>query len=162
MMTKNEILYGLSWLLLFNCTSPRQESKMKNDVLDFLDAKEYRFSTNKLDVPSIALDSVSKINGEAFLIGDSTDAGKINLSDSHLFTSDGKDRYPYRRKLHFVLVGDSTCLLVYTEGGFGTHDVIDYLQYKGQYSHLRYETTDILDDTVKLRQYLQRNPPHVK
>ncbi|MEZ4776015.1 MAG: hypothetical protein R3D00_22750 [Bacteroidia bacterium] len=156
-----ETIYIFCSLLLFSCTGTgtgtgtgtKSESEM-NEVLDFLNKKEYRYSVNKSDIPRIVMDSISSINNEFFTIGDSTDEGKISFSDARLFKN-GKDIYEYIRELHFTLVSDTACLLVYREGGEGSHDVIDYLKYKGEYTHVRYITTDILSDTVKLGIFLR-------
>jgi hypothetical protein len=131
---------------------------MKNEVLNFLEKKNYLYSTSKLDIPDIVIDSISSINKEPFKIGDSTDVGKISFSDVRLLTQDGKDTFEYKRKLHFVLLNDTLCLIAYIEGGIGTHDVVDYFQYKGKYKHVRYSTTEVLSDTNKLSKYLQNNP----
>lgn len=135
---------------------------MQVSALDFLMSKNYKYSTSKSDIPNTVLDSISCINKESFKIGDSTDSGKISFSDARLFTSNGEDIYEYKRKLHFVLVNDTTCLIAYTEGGLGTHDVIDFIKYKGVFSHTRYVTTNILNDTIKLESYLKSVPKPVK
>jgi hypothetical protein len=136
--------------------STKPENNMKNEALDFLKKKKYHYSISKSDIPDVVIDSISSINKEPFKIGDSTDMGKISFSDARL------GNYEYKRKLHFVLVNDTACLLAYTEGGLGTHDVVDYLKYKGEYKHVRYVTTDVLSDTIKLGNFLRKNPNPVK
>ena len=144
-------------LILLGCMDIQKEgnSKIPISALDFLLSKKYKYSTSKYDIPNTVVDSISIINKEFFKIGDSTDAGKISFSDARLFTSNGEDIYEYKRKLHFVLVNDTVCLIAYTEGGLGTHDVIDFIQYKGGFNHTRYVTTNILNDTIKLESYLK-------
>ena len=156
-----DISYILCSIFLFSCMGTKPESKMNNEVLDFLDKKEYKYSVNKSDIPVIVIDSISSLNKEPFKVGDNKDIGKISFSDARLLKK-GEDIYEYKRKLHFVLISDTACLLAYTDGGVGTHDVIDYLKYKGQYRHIRYTTTDILSDTVKLSIFLRCNPTPVK
>ncbi len=157
-----EAVYILCSFLLFSCMGTKSESNIQNEALVFLNKKEYKCSANKSDIPNIVIDSISSLNKEVFKIGDSNDTKKISFSDMRLLTEDGKDVYEYKRKLHFVLVSDTACLLVYTEGGVGTHDVVDYLKYKGEYKHVRYTTTDVLSDTVKLGIFLRNNPTPVK
>lgn len=152
------IICMVCFLLFFSCTSSKTENKTKNEVLVFLEEKEYKHSVYKSDIPPIIMDSLSSINKEPFTIGDNTDTEKISFSDARILDHNGNDIYEYNKKLHFTLVNDSFCSLVYTEGGEGTHDVVDYFQYKGKYKHIRYSTTDILADTIKLRNFLEENP----
>ncbi len=140
----------------------KPEGEMQNEVLDFLNEKKYRYSANKLDIPSVVIDSISRINKAPFKIGDSANVGQISFSDARLLDEDGKDKYEYNRKLHFVLVSDTLCMIAYVEGGVGTHDVIDYFQYKGKYKHIRYITTEALSDTIKLGFFLRKHPTPVK
>lgn len=155
-------IYILYSFLLLSCMSIKPEDKMHNEVLDFLNEKKYRYSANKLDIPSAVIDSISRINNVPFKIGDSTNVGQISFSDARLLEGDGKDKYEYSRKLHFVLVSDTLCLIAYTEGGVGSHNIIDYIQYKGKYKHIRYITTEALNDTIKLGSFLRKNPTPVK
>lgn len=148
--------YILCAFLLLSCTRTTQVEKMRFDVLDFLNDKRFRFSTNKLDIPSVVIDSLSRFNGAPFEIGDRTNEGQISLSDARLFEEDAKVGYVYSRKLHFVLVSNDICLISYTEGGVGTHDVVDYVHFKGNYKHVRYASTEVLNDTVKLGAFLRR------
>ncbi|MGN6399453.1 MAG: hypothetical protein ACTHMD_03300 [Flavisolibacter sp.] len=114
-------------LILLGCTSKSLKTMRANrycNALGFLTSKNYIFSTSKSDLPVIVIDSLSRINSEAFEIGDSKTANKINLSNAWL------DGHEYKRKLHFALVSDTFCLISYTEGGIVSHDVVDYLKYK--------------------------------
>ncbi len=153
-MVKMDIAYILCSIFLFSCMGTKSECKMNNEVLDFLNKKEYKYSVNKSDIPVIVIDSISSLNKEPFKVGDSNDIGKISFSDARLL-KEGKDIYEYKRKLHFVLVNDTFCLIAYTEGGLGTHDVIDFIQYQGGFNHTRYVITNILNDTIKLERYLK-------
>lgn len=142
-------------LLFWNCGCANSPEKVKVtygscNALGFLMSKNYIFSTSKEKIPGIIIDSLGHINHEVFGIGDNTDTNKISLSDAIL------NDYKYKRKLHFLLVNDTLCLITYTEGGVGSHDIVDYVRYKGQFEHSRYTTTDILDDTIKLRSYLTK------
>ena len=147
-------------LILLGCMDIHKgkNSKMQINALSFLISKNYKYSTSKSDIPNIVLDSISIINKESFKIGDKTDIEKISLSDTRLFKSNGEDIYEYKKKLHFVLVNDTICLIAYTEGGLGIHDVIDFIQYRGEFNHERYVTTNVLNDTIKLASYLKNLP----
>lgn len=139
----------------------KPDNEMQNEILEFLKEKKHRYSANKLDIPRVVIDSFSSVNNSPFKIGDSTNVGQISFSDARLL-EDGKDKYEYNKKLHFILVSDTICLIAYTEGGVGTHDVVDYIQYKGKYKHIRYVTTETLLDTVRLEKFLLKNPTPVK
>lgn len=151
-------------LLLFSCTKADPEQRTDdtgntdNEILSFIETEQYQYSESKGDLPDTVISYISKINSEPFKIGDSTDAGNINLSDSQLLSSEDNDKYEYTNKLQFALIGDNTCLVVYTKGGIGTRDVVDFLQYKDGYRHVRYTTLRALIDTVALRSFLQTNP----
>ncbi len=129
---------------------------MDNYILNFLEAKKYTYSTKKSDIPKVVFDRIGNLNHESFKIGDSSDIGKISFSDASL------GGYEYKRKLHFTLFNDTFCLIAFTEGGIGTHDVIYFVQYKGVFRHIKYVTTKILSDTIKLKHYLKSNPKPAK
>jgi hypothetical protein len=153
MMIKNLVYIGCLFFLC-NCTNKtvEQNNMKQNEILSFLNFKRYTFHTNKSEIPIIVIDSISSINKELFIIGDSLDIDKISFSDASLGT------HEYKRKLKFALISDSICLIVYTEGGVGTHDVIDFMKYNRNYKHIRYMTNKISNDTVQLRNYLKGNP----
>ncbi len=142
-------LLCLIFLSCSNTNSKPYETSKYCNALDFLLSRNYTYSTSKATIPSIVIDSLSQINKEVFKIGDIYDTSKINLSDATL------GGYEYKRKLNFVLVNDSVCLLAYTEGGLGTHDVVDFINYKGKLTHTRYITTSLLNDTNKLNNFLR-------
>lgn len=154
------IAYLIYLSLLFSCI--RKESKTtthvvgisqaSNDTLTFVNSRKYIFSDSKTKIPAIVIDSLSIVNNEIFKIGDNSDINKINFSDARL---EGLDEY--NRKLHFVLVSDTFCLLTYRQGGIGVMDVIDYIQYKGKFCHTRQTSAD-LSDTIKLKYYLENYP----
>lgn len=145
------------FLILLGCMGLQERNhNMGIYALDFLESKKYTYSEKKSDIPSVVADSIGSINHEPFKIGDSADIGKISFSDVSL------GEYEFKRKLHFTLVSDTFCLIAYTEGGIGTHDVIDFVQYKGVFRHMRYVTNSILSDTVKLKNYLKSDPKPVK
>ena len=132
--------------LLSNCI--KLENEKASEILEFLNKKKYKYSVIKSDIPAVVVDSLSNIE-EIFKIGDNTELTKISFSDVRVLVN-GVDIHKYNKKLHFILLGDTVCLLVYREGGVGIHDVVDYVKYKGNYKHIRHETFNILDDTVKL------------
>ena len=129
---------------------------MNNYILNFLESKKYTYSQKKSDIPKVVLDRIGNLNHEYFKIGDSADIGKISFSDASL------GGYEYKRKLHFTLLNDTFCLIAFTEGGIGTHDVIYFIQYKGAFRHIKYVTTKILSDTIKLKKYLKSYPKFAK
>lgn len=157
-MFKIKLSYLILLLLCMGCQRsadyPGTEIEIETDQVQlFLNTHNYRYSSSKSDVPESVIDSLGKINGKSFKLGDSTDADKISFSDAKI-----EGMYEYDTRLNFMLFNDTTCLLVYTEGGIGTHDVVDYFRYRGKYVHIRYTTADILSDTIQLRQYLELSP----
>jgi hypothetical protein len=184
-MMKNKILMLLYLVSLISCTETTPKKVLvvsKSRALKFLISKDFKLYHSKNKIPSIVIDSLSSINNQVFEIGDASDTGKINLSDfsiNNIFidsSSHGvvfkirdtlgidKDKpssvtkIEYNKLLHFVLLNDSSCLISYTEGGIGVHDVTDFIQYKGAFVHTRYVTTALLGDTTLLGNYLRTNP----
>lgn len=146
-------------LLIFVACKDGKDQKVynkPNEALDFLKSRKYAFSTEKSAIPLIVIDSIGSVNHAPFRIGDSSDVGNINLSDLWM-----RGSAEYSRKLNFVLVGDTSCLISYVEGGSGTHDVIDYIQYKGTFRHMRYKLGPVLNDTIELREFLEGAPDYI-
>jgi hypothetical protein len=155
-MTKNNAIvtffFLFSWLGCTNRTPEKALAKPTSRALAFLDAKNFKIYRSKGQIPAIVVDSLSSINGEKFKIGDTSDVGKISFADIHI------DGIEYNKGLQFILLNDTLCLLSYREGGIGSHDVIDFIQYKGEFGHTRYMTTALLGDTALLGKYLRTNP----
>ncbi len=74
----------------------------------------------------------------------------INLGDSHAFEDECTS------KLHFALVGNSTCLLSYLKGGIGVHTVVYYLTYKGALRHESYSSMVKIENVAQLDSFLQK------
>lgn len=139
-------------LLTLSCSSKKEAYKLQKpepSVLTFLKSKSYRISFRKQDIPDFVVDSLGKINGGPFVPGDRFDEPNFNFADVHFNDS------MYRVRLNLLLVNDTACLLVYTEGGIGKHDVVDYFNYDEEFKHWRYTAAEELKDTTKLREYLQ-------
>ncbi len=134
-----------------------KQTGIQNDALRFLNSKQYRFSTSKVDIPTVVIDRMSHRNKQLFVIGDSSEIEKISFSDARLLQN-GKDIYPYHRLLHFVIVNKDQCLLVYSQGGIGRHTVVEYLQNKPHFKQVVYTTGHILADTNSIREFLKSNP----
>lgn len=147
----------LSFLLIAmgcaNSPSNKSTSYPINEELNFIFSRNFTLQLDKSKIPPCIIDSLSVINQEKFEIGDSSNEDEISFSDVVL-----DNNHKYNKRLNFMLLGDSICLIVYTEGGVGTHDVVDYIQYKGVFTHKRYMTDGMLTDTTKLKEYLMSNP----
>jgi hypothetical protein len=135
-------------LLCVACSDNKKSREAIETPLTFLLLKGNLYSVKKVVIPNKVIDILSEIDHKHFEIGDLTDVGKFNFSD--VCCSD----YQYNKMLHFVILNDSICLIAYKEGGRGSYDVIDYVKFKGRIKHLRYKTTEKLNDTIKLRSYL--------
>lgn len=169
--------------LFLSCTDLQPEkvftkSKPTAEVLIFFSSKNFKLYQNKHKIPNMIIDSLSRIDGDDFKIGDTSDSGNINLSDISFnnividsVNSDGNAIFKikdssdidfkgleYNKTLHFILLNDTLCLISYTQGGLGTHGVIDFFQYKGKFTHTRYMTIESLIDTNMLGIYLRANP----
>lgn len=142
-------------LVFFNCESRKsvQEQKptiVENEVLRFVNKKKHRFSRKKQDIPIEIKDSLQNY----YTMGDSSDIEKISFSDARLSYADGKPMYPYDSKLNYVLFDIDACLISYTKGGIGKYDVIEYFDLGKKYNHVKYETSEIIEDTLSLKVFL--------
>src|SRR5580704_11122231 len=63
-------------------------------------------------IPRFIMDTLCRLEGNDFKIADRDNKLKVNLSDVWL------DTLATNKKLRFALVGDSTCIIVYQEGGY--------------------------------------------
>ncbi|MEO8146993.1 MAG: hypothetical protein ABI723_05110 [Bacteroidia bacterium] len=151
-----KVLGAILLISLFSdCINPKSEvaNTIQNRVSEFLISKRYTYSVDKSAIPIFIIDSLSILDNSPFKIGDSSDIKQINFSDASL------GDYKFDRILNFVCLSDSVYLICYREGGIGTHDVVDYIEYYGiTFNHLRYVTTDFISDTIKLEKYLKTNP----
>ncbi|RZK16939.1 MAG: hypothetical protein EOO56_18935 [Hymenobacter sp.] len=154
----------LSSLLLVSCANEKSEQadegkriavnrrivrfkgRRTSPELDFLRVKKYRYITRVAAIPA---DALAAIEDKAQLC-DEASGIPINLSDVHI--GDSKE---CTRKLNFALVGDTTCLIVYRQGGIGVHDEVYYVHYQGEYSFTNYSAYS-LDDTIRLRSFLRK------
>ncbi len=114
-----------------------KQPEIKNEAFDFLVNHEYDYSKSKKEIPQAVIDSMSKLEKESYKIGDTSDSDRINLSCCRIIIN-GKPKQEFYRKLQFLLKSDTSCIIVYTVGGVGTHEVVDYFQYKGNFKHLRF------------------------
>jgi hypothetical protein len=147
----------LMFLLLFSkCMTTTTNNKSITESQSFVCDKSYLFTTKKSDIPLSVIESISEVNSTPFNLGDSSELLSVNLTDVRNM------EYKFNSLLHFALIGDSSCLIVYTQGGFGTHDVVDFIRYKGANFHERYSTLEFLSDTIKLEKFLQNDPVPVK
>jgi len=158
------LVHVLCLMWLFSCsdgesdlTLDKEVIQPNNDVIRFLKNSGYKYSVYSSDIPQDVMNHLSEIQGEPFKIGDCSSVDRISFSDMRVLKGE-EDTYEYSKMLHFVLVTDTACLLAYTEGGVGTHHVVDYVTYRGRYTHTRYLTLKDVSDTGKLREYLQSNP----
>jgi len=133
----------------------------QNDAVAFLDSDTYAYSVNAEDVPQGVIDYLRREYQDSFVIGDRSDYGKTNFSDVHMSES-GKSVFAYRRMMHFLLLSDTACLIAYTQGGVGVHTVVDYFRLADPKTHSRYVTLESIDDTIKLREYLESCPMPVR
>lgn len=164
-MTKFFSFIILLIYLICSCNNTTHDNKItheskiiKSEALHFFNKKQYNYVETKLGLPFEIMDIISRINRHPIKMGDRSDKDQINFSDIHMINKHGKDEYKYTSELHFALLGDTTCLIVYTKGGIGTHGVIDYIKYKGEFKHVRYVTAPFLRDTINLRDFLRNNP----
>lgn len=155
----NELLKSVLTLftVIFFTACERVEIKSKNEVLEFLERKDFRFSLYKRDIPDEVLKFYARINGGPFEFGDTNEVERINLSDLVLLNPDGSNPDLFNRRLYFILFNDSVCLLSYKQGGIGTHAVIDFVKYRGTFNHIRYVTFQEICDTVELGVFLRKD-----
>lgn len=139
-------------VVLYSCSLSCEHSEHKvheshdSEALHFLASKNYIYSTNSESIPGIVEQGIADFNQAEFYIYDTSvahmDSSRFRISDA------------YTRTLRFFIRNDSLCLLSYTEGGIGTHSVIDFVKYKGGFRLTRYTPTDDIDDTIKLARVL--------
>ena len=97
-------------------------------------------STRLADIPDSVLRLLSARQGEPFVIADSTSIDAVNLTDIHIPTHDPQgeaevvfgdstirvtNKQEYDKLLHYVCKNDSVIFIVYTQGGYASHHVID-------------------------------------
>lgn len=114
-----------------------------SEALRFLESSNHIYSTSKKTIPGIVKYGISEFEGYEFRVGDINDLGKINLSDV-IMPGDS-----FRQRLNFVLKNDSFCLISYTRGGIGTHDIVDFVRYQG-FKLMRYTSIKHIKDTTAL------------
>ena len=150
-MKSFKILYNsICFVLLLACN--HDEMTITSPMLDFVKSKEYSYYESKEKIPQFILDSLTRINNEQFLIGDTSELMQIDLSDVRIVNDSDRK---FRRRLHFLLLSENACLLSYAEGGIGTPDVVDYFQINEEVKHTRITTAISLSDTTKLLNYLK-------
>lgn|SRR5690606_13888340 len=150
-MKSFKILYNsICFVLLLACN--HDEMTITSPMLDFVKSKEYSYYESKEKIPQFILDSLTRINNEQFLIGDTSELMQIDLSDARIVKDSDRK---FKRRLHFLLLSENACLLSYVEGGIGTHDVVDFFHINEEVKHTRITTTVSLSDTTKLLSYLK-------
>lgn len=165
-MRVKKLALALSSVGLLGCFSSETQEKpndrvILHDVVAFLSSDGRRYSVNATDIPQSAIDYLGRRYQDTFVIGDSSHYWETTYSDVHISES-GEKVYQYQRMLHFVLLSDTACLIAYTQGGVGAHSVVDYLAHEDLSTHTRYTTLENIDDTMKLRRYLESGPNPVK
>lgn len=148
--------------LLFGCTGIvyNNENKTKvimntQQIINFVNSGKYKKSFLKSDIPEEIIDFLTKLNGNQFEIGDSTEIESINFSDVILLDSLGKPMYKYNKEIIFILQNQNNCLIVYREGGLGTHEVVDYFYTSDKIYHIHHKTPKIIQNEVDLVDFLQ-------
>jgi len=142
-------IFFLCIFLVLGCKNSIRRVEKKSEILFFLNSNDFSFSKSKSIIPKAVKDSLTVIDKEKFKIGDFSDNGKFNFSDVCCSNTE------FNKRLNFVLLNDSICLLVYRRGGRGNHNVVDYIRYKGNYVHFRYTTNTELTDLKKLQFYIK-------
>ncbi len=125
-MCRRSIVFILAWLLC-SCVSEQNRSSSHDpltEARDLVTYGKYQYSASKLNIPRIVLDSLERVDDRPFTIADNTERDRVDLS-CIVIQNDSVVRY--NKLLHFVVVSDTSCLLAYTGGGLGVHDVVDYL-----------------------------------
>lgn len=139
---------------IISCKSTKIIDKVTdNSPLNFVNSKNYHYTTNKKDIRSSIIDSLKQFNDGKYYLGDSSEANEINLTDVGI-----PGLYRYDKFLHFALVNGSVCLLVYTQGGRGAHTVVDFVQDGNQFICSRYRTLEKIADVKTLKIFLETNP----
>ena len=89
------------------------------------------------------MDTLCRLEGGDFRLADEDNKLAVNLSDVRL------DTLATNKKLRFMLVGESTCVVVYQEGGYGVHDVIYLFNYKDRLSYRKcFSSKEVLDTNI--------------
>jgi len=144
-------IFFLYTFLALGCENSIRHEKKGSEVLFFLNSNNYNFSKSKAIIPKAVKDSLTVIDKEKFKIGDFSDNGNFNFSDVCC------SNIEFNKRLNFVLLNDSVCLMVYRKGGRGSNSVVDYIRYKGNYTHFRYTTNTELTDLKKLQFYVRHS-----
>jgi hypothetical protein len=159
-MLSKVILFKLISLSIIFCFIQKEP---KERIIDFLNAKNYNYSSSKKDIPKFGLDYLGKThanedlpdiyrnNDSIFEIGDSTELNQINIGCNIFVKLDGTPEQKYRRKLNFVLYTDSVCLMTHlASGGI---EIVDFIeQKKNNVKHIRYNVGVFMNniDSLKL------------
>lgn len=88
----------------------------------FLDAGKYVITADKDRIPPHVLDSLKAWHQWDLGIGDSSDHVVLGC-----VRCVGVDNYD--KLLKHALVGDTACIIMYTQGGFVSNDVVEFVQY---------------------------------
>jgi hypothetical protein len=106
---------------------------------------EYTYYESGKYIPRFIMDTLCRLEGSDFRIADRDNKLRVNLSDAWL------DTLATNKRLRFALVGDSTCIIVYQEGGYGDHDVLYLFHYKDKLSYRKYLSSREIVDTAILK-----------
>jgi hypothetical protein len=103
----------------------------------------YTFYESGKHIPRFIMDTLCRLEGGDFRLADEDNKLAVNLSDVRL------DTLATNKKLRFMLVGESTCVIVYQEGGYGIHDVIYLFNYRDRLSYRKYfSSKEVLDTNI--------------
>lgn len=150
---KVSLLIFIGFIISCKSTKMANNSNDYNDALSFVNSNKFYYTTNKEDIQKPVMDSLKQFNGGKYYLGDSSDTNEIHLTDAGI-----PGPYRYDKFLHFALLNDSICLLVYTQGGKGAHIVVDFIQNKSQFVCSRYKTLEKISDVRTLKVFLVTNP----
>jgi hypothetical protein len=151
---------GLIIMLNLKCQTNENlamgKMNFNDSLISFIENSECICYYSKEFIPPHLVDSLSKINGEKFEIGDSSDLRDINFSDIDL------DIYKFNRMLHFICISKNNYLLLYKQGGIGTHEVLDYFNFNEPYIHKRVLIIESIETKESLIKYLKKSNSSAK
>lgn len=124
--------------------------ELNNEVINFIRSKNYTYSTSKSAIPVVVSKNINEYEKGRFSVGDKADVD----SGKTFFSCEGQGEF--YGFLNFVLVNDSTCLLVCNAGSSAIRSTIYYAQYGHGFKLATYHSwgRELVYDTISLKELL--------
>ena len=155
------VLFFLAMIMIFykcnfNMNSNKIDDKgdLEGEILKFVKTNQFKTVSLKSDIPNYIFEIIKKSHDSTFIIADSSEYNQVSFSDAKLSGS-GVENYKYNKLIKFVLFNKDNFIMVYTEGGIGTHDAVIYYCEENQNEYLLYRTPKMINNLNDLREFIE-------